>query len=273
MIKHLMVQLDGTEDDAPRLALTEMLADRYKAHIDGLFVNAMPGFALSADAAGTGAVVMADLVERSIAEGDKAEKTIRERLGKVNFPHDLQRLDAIADQAGVQAARAARHADLFIALRPHDGKAGGTWIGLIEAVLFGSGRAILLAAPDREPTPFKTIVVGWNGSREATRALSEAMPFLEKASKVVVLSAEKNPADDALDTRIARHLDRHGVKVTLHDLRSRDPGEAILAEADSCEADLIVAGGYGHSRFREWVLGGVTRTLLEHATRPLLLAH
>jgi len=273
MIKDLMVHLDGTADDASRLTLAEMLADRYKAHIGGLFVNAMPGFALSADAAGTGAVVMADLVERAIAEGDKTEKTIRERLGKLAFPHDLQRLDAIADQAGIQAARAARHADLFIGLRPEDGQSGGTWIGLIEAVLFGCGRAVLLAAPNREPTPFKTIVVGWNGSREATRALREAMPFLEKASKVVVVTAEKNPNEDSLDTRIARHLDRHGVKVTLHDLRSRDPGDAILAEADSCEADLIVTGGYGHSRFREWVLGGVTRTLLERATRPLLLAH
>ncbi len=273
MIKHLMVQLDATEDDAPRLALAEMLADRYKAHIDGLFVNAMPGFALSADAAGTGALVMADLVERAVADGDKAQQVIRDRLGKLAFPHDLHRLDAVADQAGIQAARAARHADLFIALRPKDGEAGGSWIGLVEAVLFGSGRALLLAAPERPPTPFKTIIVGWNGSREATRAVREAMPFLEKASKVVVVTAEKNPAEDALDTRIARHLDRHGVKVTLHDLRSRDPGEAIIAEADSCEADLIVAGGYGHSRFREWVLGGVTRTLLAHATRPLLLAH
>lgn len=273
MIKDLMVHLDGTADDATRLALAEMLADRYKAHIGGLFVNAMPGFALSADAAGTGALVMADLVERTVSEGDKTEATIRERLGKLAVPHDLQRLDAIADQAGIQAARIARHADLFIGLRPEAGQSGGAWIGLIEAVLFGCGRAVLLAAPKRNPTPFKTIVVGWNGSREATRAVREAMPFLEKATKVIVVTAEKNPSEDSLDTRIARHLDRHGVKVTLHDLRSRDPGDAILAEADSCEADLIVTGGYGHSRFREWMLGGVTRTLLERATRPLLLAH
>ena len=74
MIKDLLVHLDGTADDALRLALAEMLADRYKAHLGGLFVNAMPGFGISADAAGTGAVVMADLVERAIAEGDRTEK-------------------------------------------------------------------------------------------------------------------------------------------------------------------------------------------------------
>jgi nucleotide-binding universal stress UspA family protein len=271
MLKDLMVHLDAGADDAPRLALAEALADRHKAHISGLFVNAYPGFSVSADAAGTGAIAMAEIVERAIADGDRDAQAISERMNRLVAPNDFQRIDAVIDQAGFQAARAARHADLFIALRP----AGDTprWTGLIENVLFGSGRGVLLAAPERDPGPIKTIVIGWNGSREAARAVAEAMPFLEKASKVIVVTAEKDPADDALDTRIARHLDRHGVKVTLNELRSNDPGQAILAEAKSSDADLIVAGGYGHSRLREWVLGGVTRTLLEHARAPLLLAH
>lgn len=271
MLKDLMVHLDASDDDAHRLGLAEALADRYKAHIGGLFVNAYPGFAVSADAAGTGAIAMAELVERAIAEGDRTEQVIRKKLGALRAPNDLQRIDAVDDQAGIQAARAARHTDLFIGLRPK----GDTprWTGLIEAVLFGSGRSVLLAAPERDPGAIKTVVVGWNGSREAARAVAEAMPFLEKASKVVVVTAEKNPTEDKLDTRIARHLDRHGVKVTLNELRTGDPGEALLAEAKSSDADLIVAGGYGHSRFREWMLGGVTRTLLEHARAPLLLAH
>jgi nucleotide-binding universal stress UspA family protein len=271
MIRDLMVHLDASDDDAHRLALAEMLADRHKAHIGTLFVNAYPGFAISADAAGTGAVAMAELVESAIADGDRAEGVIREKLANLRFPHDLQRIDAITDQAGSFAARAARHADLFIGLRP--GKTENRWTGLLEAVLFGSGRALLLAAPERDPRPFKTVVIGWNGSREASRAVAQAMPFLEKAGQVIVVTAEKNPAEDALDTRIARHLDRHGVKTVLHELRTADAGEGILAQARSSDADLIVAGGYGHSRFREWVLGGATRTLLEQAQTPLLLAH
>lgn len=271
MLKDLMVHLDGGADDTYRLGFAEALADRYKAHIGALFVNAYPGFSVSADAAGTGAIAMAELVERATAEGDSTEKMIRKRLEGLRFPYDLQRIDAVDDQAGYQAARAARHADLFIGLRPSE--AAPRWTGLIEAVLFGSGRAVLLAAPERDPGPIKTVVIGWNGSRESARAVAEAMPFLEKAAKVVVVTAEKHPSEDTLDTRLASHLDRHGVKVTLNTLRSADPGEGILAEARSSDADLIVAGGYGHSRLREWVLGGVTRTLLEHARTPLLLAH
>lgn len=271
MIRDLMVHLDGGDDDAHRLALAEMLADRHKAHIGALFVNAYPGFAISADAAGTGAVAMAELVDRAITDGDSTQELISKKLEGLRFPYDLQRIDAVDDQAGIHAARAARYADLFIGLRP--GKESQRWVGLIEAVLFGSGRAVLLASPERDPRPMKTVVIGWNGSREASRAVAQAMPFLEKAGQVIVVTAQKHPAEDALDTRIARHLDRHGVKTVLHELRMADAGEGILAQARSSDADLIVAGGYGHSRFREWVLGGATRTLLEEAQTPLLLAH
>src|SRR6056297_45029 len=182
MLKDLMVHLDGGADDAHRLGFAEALADRYKAHIGALFVNAYPGFSISADAAGTGAIAMAELVERATAEGDSTEKTIRKTLEGLRFPYDLQRIDAVDDQAGYQAARAA-----------------------------------LLAAPERDPGPIKTVVIGWNGSREAARAVAEAMPFLEKAAKVVVVTAEKHLSEDTLDTRLASHLDRHGVKVTLNE--------------------------------------------------------
>jgi nucleotide-binding universal stress UspA family protein len=252
----------------------EALAQAYKAHVTALYVNGLPGFAISADAAGTGAVYMAELMEEAMAEGDRLADEIMRRLERLSAPHDMLRIDVVPDNVGRQASVAARYADLFMTVRPSAGSDEGMrWMGLVEGVLFGSSRAILLVPDGRPATPIKRVVIGWNGSREAARAVAEAMPFLRKAAKVVVLTAERDPGDDDLDTRLVRHLDRHDVKATLHAVRSRDPADAILAEATAVEADMIVIGAYGHSRLREWMLGGVTRDLLLRSPLPLLLAH
>jgi len=274
MIRDIMVHVDGSSQDETRLAHAEVLAQAFKAHLTALFVNRLPGFAVSADAAGTGAVYMAELMEEAMADGDRLADEIKRRLQHLSIPHDMQRVDGVPDNIGRQASVAARYADLFLAMRPSAGSDEEMrWMGLVEGVLFGSSRGVYLVPDGRRAAPIKRVVIGWNGSREAARAVAEAMPFLRKAAKVVVLTAERDPVADELDTRLARHLDRHDVKATLHDVRSRDPADAILAEAAAIEADMIVIGAYGHSRLREWMLGGVTRDLMLRSPLPLLLAH
>ncbi|MCG6122351.1 MAG: universal stress protein [Microvirga sp.] len=273
MIRDVMVHLDGSDSDLERLALAEMLADAHAAHIDGFYVNSLPSIALAVDASGAGAEVMGTLTESAIADGDVIEKRLAARLDACRFPATLTRVDVMSDQAGDNAARAARFADLFLATRLSDAEDGEAWSDLIHAVIFGSGRGVLLATPGAPARPFRRIVVGWNASREAARALAEAAPFLRAADEVILVSAERDPSGEAPDSRIARHLDRHGVKVTVHDIRSRDPADAIIAEAESRGADLIVTGAYGQSRLREWALGGVSRELLRRAPVPLLVAH
>ena len=274
MIRDIMVHLDGSSQDEIRLSHAETLAQAFKAHLTALFANRLPGFAISADAAGTGAVYMAELMEEAMADGDRLADDIKRRLDRLSAPHDMLRVDAVPDNVGRQVSVAARYADLFLTVRPSAGSDEGMrWMGLVEGVLFGSSRGVLLVPEGRPANPIKRIVVGWNGSRESARAVAEAMPFLRKAAKVVVLTAERDPGADDLDTRLVRHLDRHEVKATLHDVRSRDPADAILAEASAIEADMIVIGAYGHSRLREWALGGVTRDLLLRSPLPLLLAH
>jgi nucleotide-binding universal stress UspA family protein len=274
MIRDIMIHVDGSSQDEIRLAHGEALAQAFKAHLTGLFVNCLPGFAISADAAGTGAVYMAELMEEAMADGDRVADDVKRRLDRVSVPHDMLRIDAVPDNVGRQASVAARYADLFLAVRPSAGSDEGMrWMSLVEGVLFGSSRGVCLVPDGRRAGPIKRVVIGWNGSREAARAVAEAMPFLRKATKVVVLKAERDPGEDDLDTRLARHLDRHGVEATLHDVRSRDPADAIIAEASAIEADMIVIGAYGHSRLREWALGGVTRDLLLRSPLPLLLAH
>ena len=120
-------------------------------------------------------------------------------------------------------------------------------------------------------------MVCWDGSRAATRAIADAMPFLEKAKQVeVVVVGNKPPkSDEVPGADLGQHLARHGVKVDVKRITSPDIDVAstILSYAADSSADMIVMGGYGHSRLREFVLGGVTRGILESMTVPVLMSH
>ena len=159
----------------------------------------------------------------------------------------------------------ARHVDLTI-LGQASGDAAADQARTIEALLFGSGRPILLLpSVGTYKTELRHILCAWNGSREATRALADAMPLLRRAEHVTVLSADPPGAahrDAGAD--IALHLARHGVNVRTSPTYSGDltVGDALLNRAADLGADLLVMGGYGHSRTREAIFGG------GHAPRP-----
>jgi nucleotide-binding universal stress UspA family protein len=121
----------------------------------------------------------------------------------------------------------------------------------------------------------KKILVAWNASREASRAVADAMPMLEAADSVEVFAVEPNGMGDAPGADIAAHLARHGINATANKTTGLDidVGDVLLNQAADSGADLIVMGGYGHSRMRELVLGGATRHILEHMTVPVLLSH
>jgi nucleotide-binding universal stress UspA family protein len=150
---------------------------------------------------------------------------------------------------------------------------------LVETVLFGSGRHLILL-PNRKPAKmiFERIVLAWNGSRESARALAEALPYMHKAKEVTVVVVDDEPPVElkaALGVDAVTHLKHHEINVILHRVRMRDGdvGATLIAEARRLEANLIVMGAYGHSRVREWLLGGATYTLLHKAPIPLLIAH
>ena len=151
---------------------------------------------------------------------------------------------------------------------------------IIVTALMSSGRPVL-AVPfaGTFPTIGERVLVAWNASREATRAVNDALPILENAKSVTVLAI--NPRHgirghgDVPSADIALHLARHGVKAeAAHTVAGEIPdAEALLSYAADLSADLIVAGGYGHSRARELVFGGVTRTLLREMTVPIFFSH
>ncbi|MGN5480870.1 universal stress protein [Cupriavidus basilensis] len=130
------------------------------------------------------------------------------------------------------------------------------------------------------PHPGKNVLVAWNGSREAARAIHDALPFLRRARTVDVVSWSQPDASPSQWLSPPRHaiewLARHQVPARLHDCKAAggdDPGQMLLSFAADQGSDLIVMGAYGHGRMRELVLGGVTRTLLESMTVPVLLSH
>jgi nucleotide-binding universal stress UspA family protein len=163
-----------------------------------------------------------------------------------------------------------RNADLLVLARREDMPGMGT----IEACVFNSGRPVLLA-PATVPTKLgRHIGVFWNGSCQAARAVGDAMELLRQAERVTVYTTgAEGPAPTAGE--LARRLSRVGI-TTLVDMVSpgvRIPAEALMTAAERDGIDLIVMGGYGHGRFREMILGGVTRAVIETGRTAVLLAH
>lgn len=276
MIKDAMVWLDGTSGDERRLAAAGDIAGLFASNVVGLFVNALPDI-VPPD--GISTALVADLFEKARRAGDEIEGELMARLRRLGRPTEIRRFDALPAAIPDIAARAARSSDVFIDLRP-DATAAGSEAGrTIEAVLFGSGRHLLLLPGDRSlRARFSHALVAWDGRREAARGMAEALPYLRKAQDVTVMVATQGDSveDDALiGPDAVAHLQHHGIEAELRHIKTTNGelGPALIREAQRLEADLMVMGGYGHSRLREWLLGGVTEHLLHHAPVPLVIAH
>jgi len=148
-----------------------------------------------------------------------------------------------------------------------------------EAIIFGSGKPtmVLPECPSAPSFQLKTVLVDWDFSRAAARAVADAIPLLERAKhvRIVTVMGEKPVDSKHSAEELAKNLSRHGLEVELDRIESkgRTIGETIEAHAKSCDADMLVMGAYGHSRFREFVLGGATRTLLARPPLPILFSH
>jgi nucleotide-binding universal stress UspA family protein len=219
--------------------------------------------------------VVSDLEEQARQKGDAAAKRLTERLTGLQAASELRRFDETPGTMPMKVAEQARYADLFVTTRPYGAGEEPVWLDLVEAVLFGSGRGLMIVPPGRRRQgPVQTVLVAWNGSREAARALREGLSFIEKATRVVVLMIGPRRGAEA-GSEIKAHLNRHGISPEIIAVESegRRVADIVLEEAKGVSADLIVMGGYGHTRLREQIFGGATLDMLMLSDRPVLMAH
>ena len=209
-----------------------------------------------------------------------AETAIRkfeESARRNGLSAESRQLEANFAGAGDQFAVIARRFDLSVVTQAEPRKVVSEEM-IIEAALFGSGRPVL-AVPyiQKSGLALNRVMVCWDGSRNAARAVADAMPFLAraKAVDVVMVTGERTKSDEMPGADIAHHLARHGLRVTIQRIVSIDTDVActLLSYAADAGADFIVMGGYGHSRLREFVLGGATRGILAAMTVLVLMSH
>lgn len=277
MLKDIMVHLDGSPEDEIRLEHGQALAAPGRAHLIGLFTNQLTALtvAMPMDGGAAAIQVLTELQDQALKDGNATATRLTERLAGLQVPSELRRFDETFGALSGKVVDQARCADLFIATRPYGGAKSAAWPDLVEAVLFGSGRAMLIVPPGQHRQgPFETVLVAWNGSRESARALREGLEFIEQASRTVVLVVDP-PTDGVPCVDLKAHLAHHNVvaEVVTAESEDRPIVEIILEEARRISADLIIMGAYGHTRLREQVFGGATRDMLTTSESPILVAH
>ena len=274
--KDILVALNSYPDQTP-VSVVE----------DAVSVAAALGAHLAALSCETHVQLPGHFVSASIVSGMIAGEAAKSRKSAHEL---LAAFDAAAEKAGILhetiyekcltlevpdlLVEYARLRDLTILPMP---ASSDQWYA--EAIIFGSGRPTLILPenPKRRPFQLETVAVAWDFSRAAARAISDALPMLELAKKVHIVTVVN---EKALDTKrsgeeVAKNLARHGIDVVLDKVDAK--GESIGAVLDSYTssqgADLLVMGAYGHTRWREFVLGGATRSLLSKPPVPILVSH
>jgi nucleotide-binding universal stress UspA family protein len=270
MIKSVLVHIDTLPTSSARLAFAVELSRHFDAALTGIFV--LPSRELLELTASNAALAVAyDSVglEREVAE---RESEFREFLRDRHLDGEWR---AVRGSAAPCITRHARAADLVII-----GQRDPNHPAILDApedVVLACGRPVLvLPYTGRFGHSGGAALVAWNGSREATLALRGALPLLEAARSVTVMTicTRDRPQAESRDALIV-HLARHGIDARAERISQSGPtaADATLAHIALLRASLLVIGAYGHSRFRETILGGMTRDLLRRMTTPVLMAH
>jgi len=276
MIKDLVVNLGGSGTTDVTAGYAISMAKAYGAHVVGVafvYEPVIPGSLLGG--------IPTDLIEVQREENAKAAKTavanFEAAAKSASVLAETRLLDASIAGASDLFGRIARRFDIaVVGQAPRE--QGVSEELLIEGALFGSGRPVIVV-PQIQSQPLKLdkVMVCWDGSRPAARAIGDAVPMLEraKAIEIVVVTGERDKSGEITGANMKRHLARHGINVEIKRIAagSADVQTAILAHAADSGADFIVMGGYGHSRLREFILGGVTRSILKSMPVPVLMSH
>jgi nucleotide-binding universal stress UspA family protein len=265
----ILLAMDLDPDTENRARLATGLADRFSSRLIGVAAQAIVA-PMYFEAPIGGVPSILEIEEQRAKENlAKAEAIFRKIAGNRNNIEWRQDLTFPLDHALDQA----RAADLIVVARPRHGEQPSGPVALDGGdLVMDTGRPVLFVPPKIDMLSAKRIVVGWKDTREARRAVWDALPLLEAAEEVMVVSADtdKHAVED-----VAAYLARHGVPASAQNQPKpvKSVADELVRIASQEAADLIVCGAYGHSRTREWVFGGVTHDLLDHCPICCLMAH
>ncbi len=269
-----------TETNLAQSALEQMvaLAEGQDAHAEALCLGvdrSQTGYYY----AGANALILQETLSRANAEADEILTYAKDYLGKSGVRWSAENGVAQIADIGRHVARRARFSDLVILPRPYGKDRDAEAEPIVEAAMFEGHAPVLLVPDENKPMSApNTVMVGWNESVEAMRAIRRALPFLKQAelTRIVVIDPPRHGPDRSdPGGLLSQMLARHGVKCEI-DVLSKTMtrvSDILNRHAADTEADMIVMGAYGHSRFREAILGGATRNMLEQSEVPVFLAH
>jgi nucleotide-binding universal stress UspA family protein len=282
-----MAVLQGGKADRSCLVAAHAVARIFDGHVEALHVRADPRAFLdyAGDAmTGEGYAQLMDAVEKETADKAATARAAFDAWARetgveiLSEPAATAKVSAAwAEKTGAEDRVVGRDGRLrdVVVLLSSAGQQDVRGEQTIERAMFESGRPVLVVPRDKAVERFERIAIFWNGSKEAVRAVEAAMPLLRHARAVDVMWVDEDVERDAVQDGLAAYLAWHGVaaKTKRFAPDKRFIGEMLMDEAAKAEADLVVMGGYSHSRLREFILGGVTQHMLETATLPVLVAH
>jgi nucleotide-binding universal stress UspA family protein len=276
MLKDLVVNLTVGAPRDPAADYAISIAKTFGAHLAAVAFSYEPVLP-----AIMGADIPDSVIEEQREGNEEAAKAAIARFEPAAATAGISRESQIVTASLAGAAetfgKISRHFDLAVVGQSERNKLGPEEL-IVEGALFGSGRPVIVV-PYAQTTGIRLdrVVVCWNGGRTAARAMADAMPLLHQAKTVEVLlvGTEAGKTDEASGAEVGQHLTRHGLKVAVKHIAAGNlkVSGAILAYAAANATDLLVMGGYGHSRLREFILGGTTRGVLKAMTVPTLMSH
>ncbi len=276
MVKDIVVNLSVGPEGGPAGDYAVSVASALEAHLTGIAFLYDPIVPVSA-----AGYIPAEVIETQQADNEAAAKAAIDRFAAATKRNALSAepltLSASLAGAGDQFGRIARRFDLAIVGQAEPASNSVEEI-IAEAALFESGRPLILV-PYIQKAPLKldNVMVCWDGSKAAARAIADAMSLLTKAGsvEVVIITNERGKQHEIEGADMGQHLARHGLKVDVNRIPGGgiDTADALLSHAADSGADFMVMGGYGHSRLREFILGGVTHSIFRSMTVPALLSH
>jgi len=276
--KSILVHLDTSQAVHSRLDLALSLATQFEAHVTGFFTVFTPEPGSFYVMAGNAEFYVEQRQRRAEQQG-ALERLFRAELLRAKVQGDWQ---SSAEYANEVVPQAARIADLAI-VGQYNRDDPDSFVAeqFIESTVLSTGRPVLVVPYAGQFDAIAShVMIAWDGSREATRALHDALPFLTRAKRVTVLTVDALRHDPAASripgADIAAIVSRYGANVATEEVegvKGQSIGEILLSRAADLGVDLIVMGCYGHSRWRELVLGGATRSILKSMTVPVLMSH